>query len=229
MADRPEHPAVVRVCHWFAALAVVVLVASGLEIFAAFPTFADKIPQQDLVIPPDVVRLGGWLGGALQWHLTFAWLFLTAGAVYAVYQAVSGNFRQVMFARDDIAGVWPMIRYYSFMGPRPQQRGSYNPLQKLAYTTALALGAVLVLTGLALYKPVQLDGLVAVFGGFRLTRLWHFAAMVGLLAFIPGHLVMVALHGWPNFASMWTGTRGDSSRARRERIAGQQSVDRSCE
>jgi thiosulfate reductase cytochrome b subunit len=182
---RLEHPAVVRQCHWIAALAIAMLVASGLEIFAAFPSFGEKIPQQDLFTPPQAMRLGGWLGGALQWHLAFAWIFIGAGLTYVMYQAASGNYRQLMFGRS----------------------GIYNPLQKLAYTIVLALGAVLVVTGLALYKPVQLSFLVTMLGGFRLTRVWHFAAMVGLLTFIPGHLVMVAIHGWANFASMWTGSK----------------------
>jgi thiosulfate reductase cytochrome b subunit len=104
-----------------------------------------------------------------------------------------------------VRGVWPTARHYFFFGPRPEQRDVYNPLQKLAYTTAIVLGLALVATGLALYKPVQLAGLVWSFGGLRLTRIWHFAAMSGLLAFVAGHLVMVALHGWANFASIWTG------------------------
>lgn len=99
-----------------------------------------------------------------------------------------------------------MARHYFLRGPKPPQTATYNPLQKLAYSSAIGLGFVLMLTGLALFKPVQLSGLVALFGGVRLTRVWHFAAMSGLLAFIPGHLVMVALHGWANFASMWTGS-----------------------
>ena len=208
--DRLEHPVVVRLCHWVAALAVMLLTASGLEIFAAFASFGDKIPQRDLFVPPDAVRLGGWLGGALQWHLTYAWLFLCAGSLYAVYQVVSGNWRQVLFTAADVRGVWPMVRHYVFRGPMPREAGTYNPLQKLAYTTALGLGAVLVITGLALYKPVQLSWLVDAFGGFRLTRVWHFTAMCGLLGFIPGHLFMVAIHGWANFASMWTGARHEN-------------------
>ena len=205
--SRLEHPAVVRFCHWTAAIAIAVLIASGLEIFAAFPTFGDKLPQQDLFVPPSAVRLGGWLGGALQWHLSFAWLLLAAGGAYVVYQAVSGNYRQVVFAWEDVSGVWPMVRHYFLFGPRPSEHGTYNPLQKLAYTTALALGAILALTGVALYKPVQLSWLVGALGGFRWIRVWHFGAMVGLLSFIPGHLVMVGIHGWPNFASMWTGSK----------------------
>ena len=203
-----EHPTVVRLTHWFATLAIAILVASGLEIFAAFPSFGDKVGGDEFFTPPDALRLGGWLGGALQWHLTFAWLFLASGAAYIAYQAMSGNHRQVLFNRRDIPGVWPMVRHYFFFGPKPLIESTYNPLQKLAYTTALALGAVVAVTGLVLYKPVQLSWLVHALGGFRLVRVWHFSAMVGLLAFIPGHLLMVALHGWNNFESMWTGWSG---------------------
>jgi Ni/Fe-hydrogenase b-type cytochrome subunit len=204
---RLEHPYVVRLSHWLIALAMGVLVPSGLEIFAAFPSFGDKIPQRDLFTPPAMARLGGWLGGALQWHLTFGWLLIGAGAAYAIYQLASGNVRQVLFVPRDVPGVWPMVRHYFFFGPKPPQHDTYNPLQKLAYTGAIALTMLAVVSGLALYKPVQLAWLVSLMGGFRLVRIWHFAAMVGLLAFIPGHLVMVALHGWSNFASMWTGWR----------------------
>jgi Ni/Fe-hydrogenase b-type cytochrome subunit len=208
--ERLEHPAIVRLCHWFGAIAVVVLAASGLEIFAAFPSFGDKIPERDFFMPPAALRLGGWLAGGLQWHLTFAWLLLGVGAVYLAYQLLSGNHKQVLFARADLDGVWPVARHYFLFGPKPRERGTYNPLQKLAYTSVIGLGIAIVVTGFALYKPVQLSWLVAVLGGFRLVRIWHFVAMCGLLAFIPGHLVMVALHGWSNFASMWTGTRGEA-------------------
>jgi Ni/Fe-hydrogenase b-type cytochrome subunit len=204
---RLEHPFIVRVCHWAFAAALLVLIGSGLEVFAAFPTFGDKIPQSDLFMPPAGVRLGGWLGGALQWHFTFAWLLMAAMTIYFMYQIVSGNGRQVLFVARDLRGVWPMVRHYFLFGPKPAVTGTYNPLQKLAYSVVLLLIVVSVVTGVALYKPVQLSWLVYAFGGFRLTRIWHFAAMCGLLAFIPGHLLMVALHGWRNFVGMWTGGR----------------------
>jgi len=203
--ERFEHPSIIRLCHWAQAIALAVLIPSGLQIFDAFPSFGEKVPQKDLFEPPGFTMLGGWLGGALQWHFTFAWLLIVSLIVYIVYQAISGNWRQVLFVRRDLAGVWPMARYYFFFGPKPALHEVYNPLQKQAYTVAIGLIGVSVITGLALYKPVQLSALVWLMGGFRLTRIWHFAAMCGLLAFIPGHLVMVALHGWSNFASMWTG------------------------
>jgi thiosulfate reductase cytochrome b subunit len=124
---------------------------------------------------------------------------------YIAYQAITRNGRQVLFVARDVRGVWPMVRHYFLFGPKPTVSETYNPLQKLAYSTALALVIVSIVTGFALYKPVQLSWLVTALGGFRLTRVWHFASMCGVLAFIPGHLVMVAVHGWGNFASMWTG------------------------
>jgi thiosulfate reductase cytochrome b subunit len=202
---RDEHPAVVRVCHWTIALALAVLIPNGLEVFAAFPSFGEKIPQVDLVVPPAWLRLGGWLGGALQWHFTFAWLLTIAMASYIGYQAITRNGRQVLFAARDIGGVWPMVRHYFFFGPKPAITETYNALQKMAYSAVILLALLSIVTGFALDKPVHLSWLVEAMGGFRLVRVWHFAAMCGVLSFIPGHLVMVALHGWRNFASMWTG------------------------
>jgi Ni/Fe-hydrogenase b-type cytochrome subunit len=200
-----EHPWAVRFTHWTNAVAVTVLTLSGLRIFSAFPSFGPKIPQQDLFDPSSLVTLGGWLGGALAWHFTFMWVFMGAGLLYLVTQVLSGHFRTVLFVPKDIPGVWPMARHYFLFGPKPPQTSQYNPLQKLAYTTTLAMGALSMLTGLVLYKPAQLSPLAAIFGGYHLTRVWHFVAMCGFLAFIPGHLVMVALHGWHNFAAMLTG------------------------
>jgi Ni/Fe-hydrogenase b-type cytochrome subunit len=201
------HPGVVRFTHWLNAIVLVVMVASGLEIFAAFPSFGEKIPHHNLVAIPGVVRLGGWLGGALQWHFAFAWLFAGGGIAYISYQFLSGRWRQTAFLPVDIRGVWPMARHYLGLGPLPPFAGEYNPLQKLAYATTVACSAVAVITGLALYKPVQLGPIVALVGGFGLVRVGHFLAMCGLLAFIPGHLIMVALHGWDNFQSMLSGRR----------------------
>jgi thiosulfate reductase cytochrome b subunit len=202
---RDHHPAVVRLCHWTIAFALAVLIPSGLEVFAAFPSFGDKIPQIDLVVPPPALRLGGWLGGALQWHFTGAWLLTIMLASYIAYQAITRNGHQVLFVARDVRGVWPMARHYFFFGPKPVVTDIYNPLQKMAYSVVVLLALLSIVTGFALYKPVHLSWLVDAMGGFRMVRLWHFTAMCGVLAFIPGHLLMVALHGWRNFASMWTG------------------------
>ena len=201
-----EHPWAVRLCHWTTAVAITILTLSGLRILNAFPSFGPKIPERDLIeAVPKAITLGGWLGGALRWHFTFMWIFAAAGVLYVISQIVSGHYRTVLFTPRDLPGVWPMARHYFFFGPKPTTTGAYNPLQKLAYTTVILLGALSLLTGMVMYKPAQLSTLGWLFGGYHGARLVHFLAMCGILAFIPGHVVMVALHGWDNFASMLTG------------------------
>lgn len=204
-----EHPFAIRLTHWANAVALFVMVTSGLRIFRAFPSFGPKIPQNDLIEIPKWLTLGGWLGGALQWHFTFMWIFGASGVLYLSYQLLSGHYRTVLFTPKDISGVWPMARHYFLFGPKPPATGQYNPLQKLAYTSSIGFGVLSLLTGIVLYKPAQFSWLAFLFGGFHLTRIWHFAAMCGFLSFIPGHLIMVALHGWSNFFSMLSGWKQD--------------------
>jgi Ni/Fe-hydrogenase b-type cytochrome subunit len=200
-----EHPFFVRFCHWTNAVSLFVMAGSGLQIFRAFPSFGAKIPQKDLLHWPKSLALGGWLAGGLQWHLTFMWIYIGSGLLYLAYEVFAGNYKQILFVPRDIPGVWPMVRYYFFFGKKPPVTEAYNPLQKFAYTSAIILGALSVLTGFAVWKPVQLSWLAWLMGGFHLARLWHFVVMWALLAFVFGHLVMVVLHGWHNFVSMLTG------------------------
>src|SRR6201998_2400301 len=74
-----EHPWAVRFCHWLNTVALFVMAASGLRIFQAFPSFGPKIPERDLLHVPGSLTLGGWLGGGLQWHMTFAWIYVVTG------------------------------------------------------------------------------------------------------------------------------------------------------
>src|SRR5208282_1858279 len=180
-----------------------------LQIPRAFPSFGAKIPQKDLLHWPKAFAIGGWLGGALQWHLTFMWIYLGTGLLYLGYQLFSGNYRQVLFVPRDIPGVWPMVKHYFFFGPKPPVREAYNPLQKQAYTSAIGLGVLSVLTGFAVWKPIQFSWLAWMMGGFHYARIWHFAVMWAILFFVLGHLVMVILHGWNNFLSMLTGWKKD--------------------
>ena len=103
-----EHPWVVRFTHWVNAVALFVMVGSGLQIFRAFPSFGAKIPEKDLLNWPKAFAIGGWLGGGLQWHLTFMWIYIATGLFYLGYQVFSGHYKQVLFVPSDIRGVWPM-------------------------------------------------------------------------------------------------------------------------
>ena len=171
----------------------------------AFPSFGEKVPQIDFLKIPELVRLGGWLGGALQWHFSFAWLFTLTGIVYSLYIVMTGQWRHVILFPREIKGILPMAKHYFLFKSKPEQLEPYNPLQKLAYTTTIIFGIAVVVTGYTLYKPVQLGWIAQLLGGFGMVRVLHFASMCGFLAFIPGHLIMVALHGWNNFYSMVIG------------------------
>jgi thiosulfate reductase cytochrome b subunit len=200
-----EHSWLVRFTHWLNAISLVVMTMSGLQIYMAFPSFGPKIPQDNFLHFPEAMRLGGWLGGALQWHLSFAWIFTLTGVAYVLHLVVSGKWRKVILQPREFRGVWPMVRHYFLFKPKPEQLEPYNPLQKLAYTSTIVFGIVAVITGILLFQPVQFALAVKLLGGFGMIRIYHFAAMIGFLAFVPGHLLMVALHGWPNFYSMLTG------------------------
>ena len=200
-----EHPLLIRLCHALAGVSLLALIFSGWQIYWAFPSFGPKIPQRDFVHLPQALMLGGWLAGGLRWHFTFIWVFAITGIVYVIYQVASGHFRMALFTPRDLPGLWPMIRHYFLFGPRPPLEEPYNPLQKLAYTSVIALGAMAVLTGMVLYNPVQFSLLTRLMGGFRLARVWHFCVMSAFLLFIFGHLIMVALHGWNNFVSILIG------------------------
>ena len=200
-----EHPWAVRITHWLNVISLFVMIGSGFQIFRAFPSFGAKIPEKDLLHWPKAFAIGGWLGGGLQWHLTFMWIYGVTGLFYLGYQIFSGNYRQVLFVPGDVRGVWPMARHYFLFGPKPPETEAYNPLQKLAYTSAIGLGALSVWTGLVVWKPVQLSWLAWPMGGFPLARLWHFLVMWAILFFIVGHFIMVILHGWNNLVSMLTG------------------------
>lgn len=200
-----EHPFVVRFTHWLNAIVLVVMAGSGLRIYLAFPAFGDKLPPHEFFRFPESLSLGGWLAGALQWHFTFMWLFVGAGVLYVCYELITGNWRQIVFTRNDVPGLWPMFRHYFLFGPKPDQRESYNSLQKLAYTATILLGVLSTVTGLVLYKSAQLSFFIPLLGGYRSARILHFIALLGFAAFIPGHLVMVVVHGWNNFQSMLTG------------------------
>lgn len=160
---------------------------------------------------PRSVTLGGWLEGGRRIHLALAWLFLLNGLLYLGVMLARRRQRAVWPYPADLAAVPAAIRDHLRLPPRLEgPGGGLNPLQKIAYFgVAAVLGPLLVLTGLALSPawdaifPWWTD----LFGGRQFARTWHFVAMLGVLGFIPVHLLMVALAGPGTWARMVTGGR----------------------
>jgi thiosulfate reductase cytochrome b subunit len=173
-----------RVAHWLNAVAVLVMVASGWGIYNAAPFFPMRFPRE--------ITLGGWLGGALQWHFAGMWLLAINGIVYLACNAASGRFAQKFFPLN-AAMVWQDLRAALRGKLAHADLSHYNGVQRLAYLVAVADLMLLVLSGLALWKSVQFPMLRDTLGGYEGARRVHFFAMAAIVGFVVVHLVMVAL------------------------------------
>ncbi|MBI1805949.1 MAG: cytochrome b/b6 domain-containing protein [Ignavibacteria bacterium] len=199
-----QHPLIIRITHWLNFIALGIMVASGLRIYNASPVFYFKIPSE--------LTLGGWLAGARQWHFFAMWLFLLNGVIYVIYNVSTRHGRHTtLFHHSDVHGIVPMIKYYLRLQKEHPPQKKYNALQKLAYTTVplLAIGAIL--SGIAIYWPVQFSFVTRLFGNYDTARVWHFIFMASLVLFFLGHLLMVAIAGWDNFLSIITGWKKSSN------------------
>jgi Ni/Fe-hydrogenase b-type cytochrome subunit len=205
-----RHHWVVRVTHWVSAFAIVLMVGSGLRIFNAYPAFARKgetfccYPFEGQPVP-DWLTFGGWLAGARNWHFAMMWVLVASGVVYLAFIYLHGEWRDLVPRRGDPRDAWEMVRFYLFARRDHPRQGKHNALQKLAYFTMPVVGVVLVLTGLAIWKPVSLGWLTALFGGYVWARYWHFVAMAALVALALGHVFMVLAVDPYSLRSMITG------------------------
>jgi len=183
-ATRPIHPVWLRATHWLNALAVVIMAMSGWRIYNASPLFDFKFAK--------AITLGGWLGGAIQWHFAAMWLLAANGLVYLLCNAGSGRLWTKFFPlspRAIVADLGAALRgRLSHADPR-----HYNAVQRAAYLFVMADAVLLVLSGLVLWKSVQFPLLRELLGGYETARRVHFFAMSALVAFVMVHLAMVAL------------------------------------
>jgi Ni/Fe-hydrogenase b-type cytochrome subunit len=191
-----RHHLVVRVTHWVNALALAIMIGSGLRIFNAYPAFARKgetfccYPFEGRAIPT-WLTFGGWLAGARHWHFAAMWLLVANGLMYLGFIYLHGEWRDLVPRRGVVRDAWQMIRFYVAARKDHPRQGKHNALQRLAYFSMPLVGVVAVATGLAIWKPVQLAPLTAVFGGYVWARYWHFLAMLALVALTLGHVFMV--------------------------------------
>jgi thiosulfate reductase cytochrome b subunit len=158
-----------------------VMIGSGWEIYNASPLFPFAFPP--------AITLGGWLAGALLWHFAAMWVLAVNGLIYVVLGIVTGRFRRMLVPirpsevlADAKAALARKLSY--------DDLSIYNAVQKLLYLGVILVGVVLVLSGLAIWKPVQLQELAAVFGGYTAARYVHFFAMAATVAFLVIHVIM---------------------------------------
>ena len=178
------HPTWVRVCHWLNALAILVMIGSGWQIYDASPLFGFTFPKS--------IALGQWLGGALLWHFAAMWLLTVNGLVYVVLGLATGRFRTRLLPITP-SGVFADTRAALTGKLSHADLATYNYVQKLLYAGIILVGIVIVLSGLSIWKPVQLQYLTALFGGYDVARYVHFAAMAAIVAFMIVHVALALL------------------------------------
>jgi len=189
------HPGLVRITHWINVLAVLLMVMSGWQIYNASPLFAFSFP--------DALTLGGWLAGALLWHFAAMWLLAVNGLVYVGYGLISGHFRRKLLPISPVAVVRDVVA--ALRGRLAHDDLSvYNAAQRAAYAALILALIVLVLSGLVLWKPVQLHSLGMLMGDYEGARLLHFFAMAAVVLIVVVHVAMVVLVP-KTFPSMITG------------------------
>ena len=197
---RSLQPLPIRVAHWLNVPLLVLMAGSGLQILTAYPSLGPQgaqyrwYPLQGTP-PPPWLRIGGWLGGARHWHFGIAWFFVLNGLIYLTYFLASGEWRRRLFQpRRDTWNAIRQFAYYTRIRSAPPPTDFYNGLQRLAYTSVILFGFIMVLSGLAIYKPVQLHWLTLLFGGYDGARVVHLGVLCLLALFVASHLVLVAIH-----------------------------------
>lgn len=178
------HPLLVRITHWINAFALLVLVLSGWRIYNAAPLFPFRIPSE--------LTLGGWLAGALQWHFAAMWLLALNGLAYLVYGVLSGHFRRKLLPvspRAVLHDICDALRGRL----KHEDLSVYNAAQRAAYLALIVSLILLILSGLAIWKPVQLQELAALMGGYEGARIVHFVCMALVVLVVIVHVAMVAL------------------------------------
>ena len=186
LAPEPEliHPAWVRIAHWINFVAVAVMIGSGWEIYNASPLFSFVFPRS--------ITLGGWLAGALLWHFAAMWVLAVNGCIYLALGIATGRFRRKLVPIRP-ADVLADARAALTGKLSHEDLSVYNAVQRLLYLGVIVAGIIIVLSGLSIWKPVQVQELTALFGGYDAARYVHFFAMAAIAGFLVIHVIMAAL------------------------------------
>jgi thiosulfate reductase cytochrome b subunit len=178
------HPRWVRITHWINAIAMLVMIGSGWEVYNASPLFGFSFPKS--------ITLGGWLAGALQWHFAAMWVLFVNGLVYVTLGLASGRFRRKLLpirAAEVVSDVKAALTGHL----AHDDISVYNAVQKLLYIGVILCGVLIVLSGLSIWKPVQFQELTTLFGGYDFARYVHFFAMAAIVGFLVVHVLLALL------------------------------------
>jgi thiosulfate reductase cytochrome b subunit len=228
-----KHSLATRSFHWINAPVLAVMIYSGLLIYWANGVYAIRAGGFTLLrFFPDwfysALQVDHRLAEGMAWHFSSMWFFAINGLLYVSYTIWSGEWRELVPNRHTFAEAWHVVLHDLGIRKQPLPRRKFNAAQRLAYTAVVVMGAGSLVTGLAIYKPVQAAWLTTILGGYPMARLEHFALAVGYVVFFVIHITQVVRAGWNNFRAMVIGVerRGeveasDGYAGGREAVAGE--------
>ena len=208
---RRLHPLPIRIMHWINALAMIVMITSGWGIYN------DYVIISGLHFS-DTLRLGSWAAESLLWHFAGMWFLAINGLAYLLYGVVTGRFREKLLPIKP-SEVLQTVNDTLHFKIAHEDLTHYNAVQKLLYIVVIIAGVSQVITGLAIWKPIQFSALVSLFGGFQGARLVHFLGMTVIVGFLVVHVALALLvprtlvamvSGGPTVTSRFRATKGQT-------------------
>ena len=206
----PKHPLAIRWMHWINFPVLFAMIWSGLLIYWANDVYKVRVGHNIVYsfFPNGfykTLHLSQRLAEGMAFHFVFMWMFFINGLVYVLYTLFSGQWRHLLPNRRSFREAWLVLLHDLHIKKTAPPQGKYNAAQRIAYTSIIFFGLLSVLTGLAMYKPVQFHWLAICFGGYAAARIWHFILTLLYCLFFLVHVVQVIIAGWNNFRAMVTG------------------------
>ncbi|BCM94019.1 putative protein-methionine-sulfoxide reductase subunit YedZ1 [Abditibacteriota bacterium] len=212
-----KHPLAIRWFHWINFPVLFVMMWSGLLIYWANDVYRVGFGSHTLLhfFPEQFYErfnLSSRLAEGMAWHFTFAWFFALNGLLYVLFVAFSGEWRYLLPTRKSFGEAFQVVLHDLKIRKSPLPRAKFNGAQRFAYTGVVVMGFGSLVTGLAIYKPIQLAIITRILSpsflgasGYEVARWLHFWLTIGFCGFFLVHVAQVIRAGWNNFRAMITG------------------------
>lgn len=205
-----KHSLATRWFHWVNFPVLGVMIWSGLLIYWANDVYKLGFGDTTLIkFFPDsfykTLNIPFKLAEGMNWHFFVMWLFMLNGIAYVIYTIISGAWRELVPNKKSFGEAWLVLKHDLFITKKHPPKQKYNGAQRIAYSAIIVMGVFSMLTGIAIYKPIQFAWLCNIFGGYEMSRIIHFALTIGYVLFFVIHIMQVIRAGWENFRGMVAG------------------------
>jgi thiosulfate reductase cytochrome b subunit len=205
-----KHPLAIRWFHWVNFPVLACMIWSGLLIYWANDVYRISWGKRTLFkfFPTQFYKelhIPFHLAEGMSWHFAFMWLFAVNGLLYILFTIFSGQWKFLLPGKQTFKEAWLVLLHDLGVRKEPLPPGKYNAAQRIAYTAIIIMGFGSLVTGLAIYKPVQFNRLLWLCGGYAAARAEHFILTIGYVLFFVVHILQVIKTGWNNFQAMITG------------------------